>query len=84
MSTKGLLRKMEILAEIKKLEEVLAELLANVIAGSLAAALGDPRAKEALPHFQQKLEALQARAEELQAENETLDLLASMGMDVQD
>jgi hypothetical protein len=84
MSTKQLLRKLEILAELRKLQEVLAELLGNVLAGSIAAALGDTKAKDDLPKFEERLKSIQDRAQELEAESETLDLLMSMGIHTQD
>jgi multidrug resistance efflux pump len=84
MSTKRLLRKIELLNELKVLEMELKDLLGNVMAGALAHALGDTQAKERLKKFEAELAKIQARAEELQAETETLDLLMTMGIDTQD
>ena len=84
MSTKRLLRKLELLKELKGLEMELKSLLGNVMAGALAHALGDKQAKEKLKNFEAELAKIQARAEELQAETETLDLLMAMGIETQD
>jgi hypothetical protein len=84
MSTKQLLRKLELLKELKELENVLKELLGNVMVSALSHALGDTQAKENLAKFEGELAKIQARAEELQAESETLDLLMTMGIDTQD
>jgi Lon protease-like protein len=84
MSTKRLLRKLELLNEIKGLEMELKDLLGNVMVGALAHALGDTQAKDKLKNFEDELARIQTRAEELQAEIETMDLLLTMGIDTQD
>ena len=84
MSTKQLLRKLELLKELAELENILKELLGNVLASAFSHALGDTQSKDNLVKFETELAKIQARAEELQAEAQTIDLLLSMDIKTQD